>query len=57
MELMDYTRNNYMKTVDKITTVDGKKFDDILVEKGKTSKSKIVKSLSDHYLIVNEIKL
>lgn len=57
MALMNYTRTNYIRTIDDITTVDGRKFDDILVSKERINKSKIIQSLSDHYLIVNEIEI
>ncbi|MBE6156841.1 MAG: endonuclease/exonuclease/phosphatase family protein [Firmicutes bacterium] len=55
MVLMNKTSNKYKRTINSITTVDGKMFDDILLPKEIESKSKIVKLLSDHYIIINEI--
>lgn len=55
MILMNKTSNKYKRTINSITTVDGKMFDDILVPKEIEAKSKVVKLLSDHYIIINEI--
>lgn len=55
MDLMPKTNNSYQRIINEVTTVDGKKFDDILILKDKSSKSqKIIKLLSDHFLIVVE---
>lgn len=55
MSLMHKTSNKYKRTINSITTVDGKMFDDILLPKEMEYKSKVVKMLSDHYIIINEI--
>jgi len=55
MDLMPKTNNSYKRIINEVTTVDDKKFDDILILKDKSSKSqKIIKLLSDHFLIVVE---
>ena len=56
IDMMDYTRNNYIKTINEVTTDDGKKFDNILLKNSNYS-SKIIKSLSDHFMIVSEIEI
>jgi len=56
MSLMDKTPKRYKRTIDSVTTVDGKMFDDILVSKEINYKSKIVKTLSDHFIIIDEIR-
>ena len=57
INLMPYTKENYVKTIDKPTTDDGVKFDDLLIHDGIEYSSKIIESLSDHFMIVVEIKL
>lgn len=58
MSLMNITNNNYIRTVDKVTTVEGKKLDDILIRKDKDSfSSNVLKLLSDHYMVVSIIEL
>lgn len=55
MVLMDKTSNKYKRTINSITTVDGKMFDDIFLPKNKKYKSKTVKLLSDHFIVISEI--
>lgn len=55
--LMPYLSDHYVKTIDEGTTDDGKKFDNILVKKGTATSAKLVKSFSDHYMVVAEIEL
>ena len=58
MDLMNQTNKNYKRLFNEMTTVDDKRFDDILLPKEQeyTSK-KIIKSLSDHFLLIVEIKI
>ena len=55
MELMQYTASKYQRTINYITTVDDKRFDDILILKDKDYSSKVIKSMSDHYLVITKI--
>jgi len=55
MSLMDKTSNKYKRTINSITTVDGKRFDDILLPKEIEYNSKVVKLLSDHYMVVVKV--
>lgn len=55
MPLMYKTSNKYKRTINSVTTIDGKMFDDILLPKNIECKSKIVKLLSDHFIIIDEI--
>ena len=58
MDLMNQTNNNYKRIFNEITTVDDKRFDDILLPKEQEYISKkIIKSLSDHFLLIVEIKI
>ncbi len=57
MSLMPYTKNNYIRTIDKITTDDGKKFDDILIHKDNNYSSYILKLLSDHFMVISVIDI
>ena len=57
MSLMPYTKNNYIRTIDKITTDDGKKFDDILIHKDNNYSSYILKLLSDHFMVISVIEI
>jgi hypothetical protein len=54
--LLKNTSKKYKRTFDCVTTVDGKKFDDILIFKGYKCQTKIIKLLSDHFMIINKIK-
>ena len=55
MSLMQKTSKKYKRTINSITTVDGKMFDDILILNKTNYKSKIVKLLSDHFIIIDVI--
>lgn len=55
MSLMDNTSKKYVRCINDITTVDGKKFDDILVHNDINYSKKIIKLLSDHYIIITDI--
>lgn len=58
MDLMNQTNKNYKRLFNEITTVDDKRFDDILLPKEQEYISKkIIKSLSDHFLLIVEIKI
>ena len=54
MVLMNKTSNKYKRTINSVTTVDGKMFDDILLPKELDYESKVIKLLSDHYIIIDE---
>ena len=55
VELVAEFRKNYIKTIDKVTTVDGKKFDEILVPKKTKFTTECIKLLSDHFLVITTI--
>lgn len=57
LNMMPYTNKKYTKTIDDITTIDGMKFDNILVNNNVKFLSKLVKSLSDHFMVITEIDL
>lgn len=57
LSLMPITKENYIRTIDKITTVEGKKLDDILVRKNVNYSSNVLKLLSDHFMVISEIEL
>ena len=58
MSLMNNTKNSYLRTVDKVTTVEGKKLDDILIHKDKDNySSNVLKLLSDHFMVISVIEL
>ena len=58
MSLMNNTKKSYLRTVDKITTVEGKKLDDILIHKDKGNySSNVLKLLSDHFMVISVIEL
>lgn len=57
MTMMSFTNEHYNKTINDITTLDGMKFDNILINKHIAYKSKLIKSLSDHYMVITEINL
>lgn len=57
MSLIKVLPNKYKRTINDITTVDGKSFDDILISKNLDHSSKIIKLLSDHFLIITSINL
>lgn len=55
-ELMPHTKENYIRTINTITTVDDKKFDDILIKQEINYNSEIKKSVSDHYMVITTIE-
>ncbi len=58
MSFMKKTKNNYIRTIDNVTTVKGRKYDDILIHKGNDNySSNILKLLSDHFMVISEIDL
>ena len=57
MSLMPKTNKVYKRTIDDGTTVDGKKFDDILVHKDVNVSTKMIKLLSDHLIIIDNIEI
>ena len=57
MSLMPNTNNNYIRTIDKATTVEGKKLDDILIHKNINYSSNVLKLLSDHFMVISEIEI
>ena len=57
MSLMPNTNNNYIRTIDKVTTVEGKKLDDILIHKNINYSSNVLKLLSDHFMVISEIEI
>jgi len=56
LNMMTYTKDSYIKTIDEITTDDGMKFDNILLKNNSKYSSKVIKSLSDHFIVINEIE-
>lgn len=57
IEMMPYTKENYVKTIDEVTTDDGMKFDNILLKNGVNYSAKIIKSLSDHFIVIDEVEI
>lgn len=57
IDLVPELRNNYIRTIDSITTVDGKRFDEIMLKKGTKYSSKMIKGLSDHFMVMAEIEV
>lgn len=57
IEMMPYTKEAYIKTIDEGTTDDGKKFDNILLKDISNYSSNVIPSLSDHFIVVSEIDL
>jgi endonuclease/exonuclease/phosphatase family metal-dependent hydrolase len=56
MELINILSQEYQKTTNEVTTVDGKKFDNVLIKKDKNFSSKLKKLLSDHYIVITTIE-
>jgi len=56
MELLNGFSLKYKRTINDITTVDNKKFDDICVLKNIIYESKTVKLLSDHFIVITVLK-
>lgn len=57
LELVPELSKNYIRTINAITTVDGKSFDEIMLKKDTHYSSKIIKGLSDHYMVTAEIEI
>ena len=57
MTLMANTKNDYKRTVDMITTVEGKKLDDILIHKDINYSSNVLKLLSDHFMVISVVEI
>lgn len=57
MNLMPKTKSLYKRTIDEITTVDNMKFDDILIHKNINNSKKIIKLLSDHFIVIDDIEI
>lgn len=57
VDLVPELKNNYIRTIDAITTVDGKRFDEIMLRKGTKYSSKMIKGLSDHFMVMAEIEV
>lgn len=57
MSLMEKANDKYIRTIDSITTVEGEKLDDICIRKNNEYSSKILKLLSDHYMIITTADL
>lgn len=58
VELMPDINNKIINTFGEVTTIDGKKFDDILIDKKFTMIDKeLVHSLSDHFLCIVKIDI
>lgn len=56
INMMEYADNNYKKIIDEVTTVVELKFDNILISKQTNFTSKIINSLSDHFIVIVEVK-
>lgn len=57
MEMMPYTRDTYVETINEATKDDGVKLDNILLKRGVDYSSKVARSLSDHFIVVDKIKI
>ena len=57
MNLMPKTNELYVRTINEVSTVDGMKFDDIVVKKGTNYNKKVQKLLSDHFIVVADIEI
>ena len=57
MNLMPKTKSLYKRTIDEITTVNNMKFDDILIYKNINYSKKIIKLLSDHFVVIDDIEI
>ena len=56
MSLMPNTKDNYIRTINSITTVKENKYDDILIHKNIKYTSEILKLLSDHFMVISIIE-
>ena len=57
MSLMPKTNSNYIRTIDRETTVEGRKLDDILLHNDVKYSSNVLKLLSDHFMVITTIEL
>lgn len=57
MSLLDKTNNIYKRTINDITTVDNKKYDDILVHNNIKYSKEIKRLLSDHFIVIDEVEI
>lgn len=57
IDMMPYTKDNYIKTINEVTTDDGMKFDNILIRNGNEYSKKVIRSMSDHFIVLNEVEL
>ncbi len=57
MSLMKKTDDKYIRTINSITTVEGKKLDDICLRKNIKYSAKLLKLFSDHYMIITAVDL
>lgn len=57
MTMMKKTNEEYVRTFNTVTTVDGKMFDDILVKKDTKYNTKMIKSVSDHYMVIASLDI
>ena len=57
LSLMPKTSNIYKRTINEITTVDNMKFDDILIHNNIDFSKKIVKLLSDHFIVIDDLNI
>jgi hypothetical protein len=55
LNLLPKTSNIYKRTINEITTVDNMKFDDILIHNNIDFSKKIVKLLSDHFIVIDDL--
>ena len=57
MQLMKKTSDEYTRTINSVTTVEGYEIDDILVRNNTKFDSKVLKLLSDHFMIIADIEI
>lgn len=59
IDMMPYTKDNYIKTINGATKDDGMKLDNILLKSSNNNdySEKIIKLSSDHFMVINEIEL
>lgn len=57
LSLMKNTKKYYKRTIDNVTTVEGKKIDDILVYKNINYSSNVLRLLSDHFMVITIVEL
>ncbi len=57
MKLMPKVNSLYKRTINEITTVDNMKFDDILIHNNINYSKKIIKLLSDHFIVIDNIEI